>query len=91
VAERQEPQLCGRRFARVLREWPGIMQSAFGASLLRLQEGTSSLGDPPMKSIGRGVFELKAATERHGIGSFTLRALKTRSMFWTRSPRRQED
>ena len=46
----------------VLREWPGIMQSAFGASLLRLQEGKRpALATRPMKSIGRGVFELKAA------------------------------
>jgi phage-related protein len=48
----------------VLREWPGIMQNAFGASLLRLQEGKRpALATRPMKSIGQGVFELKAADE----------------------------
>lgn len=48
----------------VLKEWPRIVQRAFGASLLRLQEGLRpSLATRPMRSIGQGVFELKAADE----------------------------
>lgn len=48
----------------VLKEWPRIVQRAFGASLLRLQEGLRpTLVTRPMQSIGQGVFELKAADE----------------------------
>ena len=48
----------------VLKEWPRIVQRAFGASLLRLQDGQRpALSARPMKSIGQGVFELKAADE----------------------------
>jgi phage-related protein len=48
----------------VLKSWPHEMQRAFGASLLRLQDGQRpALAARPMKSIGLGVFELKAADE----------------------------
>jgi phage-related protein len=48
----------------VLKEWPRIVQNAFGASLLRLQEGQRpTLMTRPMQSIGPSVFELKAADE----------------------------
>jgi phage-related protein len=49
---------------KVLKEWPRILQTAFGASLLRLQEGQRpALMTRPMQSIGQGVFELKASDE----------------------------
>jgi phage-related protein len=48
----------------VLKEWPRIVQRAFGASLLRLQDGQRpALVTRPMQSVGQGVFELKAADE----------------------------
>jgi len=48
----------------VLKEWPRLVQHAFGFSLLKLQEGQRApLATRPMKSIGSGVFELKAADE----------------------------
>jgi phage-related protein len=48
----------------VLKEWPRIVQHAFGASLMRLQDGQrSALRTRPMQSIGQDVFELKTADE----------------------------
>jgi len=48
----------------VLKEWPREVQRDFGLSLLKLQEGVRpTLAARPMKSIGLGVFELKAADE----------------------------
>ena len=48
----------------VLKAWPREIQRDFGLSLLKLQEGIRpTLAARPMKSIGQGVFELKAADE----------------------------
>jgi phage-related protein len=48
----------------VLKAWPREVQRDFGLSLLKLQEGfRPTLAARPMKSIGSGVFELKAADE----------------------------
>jgi phage-related protein len=48
----------------VLKGWPREIQRDFGMSLLKLQEGERpNLAARPMQSIGRGVFELKAADE----------------------------
>jgi phage-related protein len=48
----------------VLKTWPREVQRDFGLSLLNLQEGVRpTLAARPMKSIGPGVFELKAADE----------------------------
>ena len=48
----------------VLKEWPRIVQRAFGASLMKLQDGQRpDLRTRSMQSIGQGVFELKTADE----------------------------
>ena len=48
----------------VLKEWPPIIQRAFGTALWRLQEGERpAIPSRSMQSIGSGVFELKAADD----------------------------
>lgn len=48
----------------VLRQWPREIQRDFGFALLQLQQGQRpALAARPMKSVGQGVFELKAADE----------------------------
>jgi phage-related protein len=48
----------------ILKEWPRDVRHDIGLSLLKLQEGERpTLPARPMKSIGQGVFELKAEDE----------------------------
>ena len=48
----------------ILKEWPRDVRHDIVFSLLKLQEGERpTLPTRPMKSIGQGVFELKAADE----------------------------
>lgn len=76
----------------VLQAFPKGVKSEFGAELFRLQAGLVPLDSKPMKSIGKGVFELRQRDENgwyrliyltkigdtyHVLHSFVKRSAKT--------------